>query len=205
MTDVITPPLPLSIHGLAASILAMCEAHDLPIDQLPGLWDKYTNLQQVERRAGIQNGNMERELMRLRELTHEQEKSLQDYTNELQLYRTRIADLEETEGHLRCRVRELEGFQDKQFETIDNMQVKYNELGDKYEALLLRCKHFEELANPKRIDDLEDLIAHYRSGMQGMNELAANKHFSNDWRLWLITRTLNVFEPSVKEKGLMDA
>ncbi|EIW6162763.1 hypothetical protein MF451_003760 [Salmonella enterica subsp. enterica serovar Saintpaul] len=215
MTDVVETTFELPTIEQVASVLAMCEKYDLPIAQLPDLWDKYTALQKVERRAGIQNGNMDREIKRLRELTAEQDKQLKAAYGDVDLCRLRISDLEETEITLRARVKDLEGLavqaapllrqiteledqRDRQQHLIEQQQNSYDELGDKYEALLTRCKHFEGISDQRRMADLEDLIEHYRCGMNGMKELAANKHFSHEWRLWLITRTLNVFEPTVK-------
>lgn len=60
------------------AVLAMCEKHDIPLAQLPGLWDRYQALEQIERRAGIQNGNMDREILRLRGLTSELDAQLRD-------------------------------------------------------------------------------------------------------------------------------
>ncbi|ECN9265161.1 hypothetical protein ZL58_14090 [Salmonella enterica subsp. enterica serovar Typhimurium] len=204
MTDVVETSFELPTIEQVAGILAMCDEHDIPPSQLPGLWDKYTALQQVERRLGIQNGNMERELIRLRQLTSELDKQISAASGEVELYRMRIKDLEETEDTLRARVRELEalGLDSAAYlRRITELEDQIGTFTDKYEALLLRCKHFEGLADQRKLADLEDIIEHYRCGMNGMKELAANKHFSHEWRLWLITRTLNVFEPAVKEKA----
>lgn len=210
MTDVVEVSIELPTVEQVAAVLAMCEAHDLPLNQLPNLWDKYQALQQVERRSGIQNGNQLRELERLRASIKELEQRANDAELQAQLYRTRVEDLEETEGKLTARVKELEALgldgasllrQITALESrIEQDGIAYSDLTDKYEALRLRCKHFESAADPKRIEDLEDLLAHYRSGMEGMKQLADIKHFSNEWRLWLIRRTLNVFEPQLKGK-----
>lgn len=204
MTDVVETSFELPTIEQVAGILAMCDDHDIPPSQLPGLWDKYTALQQVERRLGIQNGNMERELIRLREQTSEQETRLNAQMHTIELQAVRIHDLEETEDTLRARVRELEalGLDSAAYlRRITELEDQIGTFTDKYEALLLRCKHFEGLADQRKMADLEDIIEHYRCGMNGMKELAANKHFSHEWRLWLITRTLNVFEPTVKGKA----
>lgn len=176
MTDVVETSFELPTIEQVASILAMCEKHDLPLSDLPNLWDKYTALQKVERRAGIQNGNMDREIKALRE---------------------RNAELEALGLECAPLLRQITALESR----IQQDGIAYQDLSDKYEALRLRCKHFEAIADQRRLEDLEDLVEHYRSGMNGMKELAANKHFSHQWRLWLITRTLNVFEPTVKGKA----
>lgn len=180
------------------AVLKMCSDHDIPLDKLPKLWDEHQNLQQIERRAGIQNGNMDREIKRLRGLVAELDAQLRDERaretpdgNQLALYAERIKDLESTERKLEDQIRELEN---KQREQDAAMQ----EQADRYSALLARCKHFEGLADQKRIDELEDFIAHYRCGMEGMKVLADLRHFSHQFRLCLIRKTLYTFEPSLK-------
>ena len=160
MTEPHSTELPaehLPLIGDVVAVLKMCVDHDIPLDKLPRLWDEHQQLQQVERRAGIQNGNMDREIKRLRQLTGELDKQVKDGELTLQ------------------------------------------ELQDKYDALLSRCKHFEGLANARRIEDLEDLVAHYRCGMNGMKEIANNCHFSNELRLYLVRTCLYTFEPELKE------
>ncbi|EAB4417339.1 hypothetical protein D7B12_18075 [Salmonella enterica] len=206
------PPEHLPLVGDVVAVLKMCVDHDLPLEKLPKLWDDYQQLQQIERRAGIQNGNMDREIKRLRGLTAEQDKQLKDerlHVQELQaritelerkpspvayhveMYTTRIKDLEETESRLEAQVRTMEAHQRDQDDALQ-------EQADRYAALLARCKHFEALADHRRLEDLEDLIAHYRCGMEGMKVLADLGHFSNEFRLCLIRKTLYTFEPTVK-------
>lgn len=193
-------------------ILEMCEAHDLPIDQLPGLWDKYQALEQVERRINIQNGNMDREIIRLRGLTASQDKDLRDE-------RLNNSALESNAEMLKLRIIELEalladakrvaaGLDDDKARLaaqlsdtqtlVDGINTGADCLRDKYEALLCRCKHFESLADQERIDNLEDLLAHYKAGMAGMKDLIRIPWFSNEFRLELVRRALYVFEPELK-------
>lgn len=180
------------------AVLKMCSDHDIPIDKLPKLWDEYQQLQQIERRAGIQNGNMDREIKRLRGLVAELDAQLRDAklpqedNDQMALYRQRIADLTETESRLESQIRLMEA---QQRDQDDAMQ----EQADRFAALLARCKHFEALADTSRMDDLEDLIAHYRCGMEGMKVLADLRHFSNEFRLCLIRKTLYTFEPTLKQ------
>lgn len=117
MTAVTESEFELPTIEQVARVLAMCEEHDLPLAKLPKLWDEHTALQQVERRYGIQNGNMERELMRLRQLTHELESQLKDSNqalaelrgpaldSTLQLHR--IVALEDTVLHYRDLFRDM--------------------------------------------------------------------------------------------------
>lgn len=178
-------------------VLVMCKDHDLPLADLPYIWDKYQQqsnetrrleaevkrLNDVERKTGIANGNMERELQRLRQLSNEQAKIIQSDSIELESLRALGLD---SAAQLR-RITELE----TQLETLT----------DKYEALALRCKHFEEQADPSRIEDLEDLICHYRCCIDGAKDIARITHFSNELRLRLISTVLAVFEPKVKTDG----
>lgn len=175
MTELVEVSIPLPTIEQVNAVLAMCEQYDLPLSSLPNLWDKYQCLQQVERRLGIQNGNLERDLIQANK---------------------RVDELEKLGLECAPLLRQITALESR----IEQTNSAYEGLTEKYEALRLRCKHFEEKADPRKLDDLEDLIAHYRSGMQGMKELADNKHFSCEWRLWLIRRTLNVFEPQLKGK-----
>ncbi|EPT1451882.1 hypothetical protein ACVOZ6_003470 [Escherichia coli] len=146
--------LPAAAISDVIAVLKMCDEHDIPLEKLPKLWDEHQQLQQVERRAGIQNGNMDREITRLRGLTAELDKQVKD------------AD------------------------------IRYQDLEDRFQALLLRCKHFEGLADQQRIDDLEDLISHYRCGMEGMKAIDEISWFSPEFRLSLIRKALYTFEPT---------
>ena len=74
----------------AEAVVAMCEECDLPLSDLPGLWDKARSLDEenrrliaVERKTGILNGNIERELQRLRQFSYQQGKIISDMTAEL--------------------------------------------------------------------------------------------------------------------------
>lgn len=144
----------LPLVSEVVAVLQMCEEHDIPLNKLPKLWDEHQQLQQVERRAGIQNGNMDREIKRLRELTAELDKQIHD-------------------GRIER----------------EDMEIRYH-------ALLLRCKAFEEQADQKRLDTLEDLIAHYRCGMEGMKAIYDIQWFSPEFRLTLIRKALYTFEPT---------
>ncbi|EGD6457172.1 hypothetical protein IAJ44_004232 [Salmonella enterica] len=142
------------------AILEMCDKHDLPVAELPGLWDKFQKLEQVERRINIQNGNMDREISRLRELTNELDAQLRDE-------KLNTASLEANNGSLLAHISELQEL-------------------------------LEAAERSTRVDDLEDLVSHYRCGMAGMKEIADNPHFSNELRLQLIRNCLYVFEPEHK-------
>lgn len=178
-------------------VLTMCKDHDLPLADLPYIWDKYLEqanearrldievkrLNDVERKTGILNGNMERELQRLRQLSHEQSKIIQSDNIELESLRALGLDSA------------------AQLRQITELELQVEELTCKYESVLCRCKHFEELANPSRIDDLEDLVSHYRCCINGAKDIARISHFSNELRLHLIRVVLGVFEPKVKNNG----
>ncbi|HGX3708956.1 TPA: hypothetical protein ACNEJR_003717 [Escherichia coli] len=178
-------------------VLAMCKEHDLPLADLPYIWDKYQEqanearrldielkrVNDVERKAGIANGNMERELQRLRQLTNEQAKIIQSDNIEL------------------TSLRELGLDSAAQLRNITDLELQVEELTCKYESVLLRCKHFEGLADQTRIDDLEDLVSHYRCCINGAKDIARISHFSNELRLHLIRVVLGVFEPKVKTNG----
>ncbi|EDY2029980.1 hypothetical protein GTB64_004422 [Salmonella enterica] len=223
------------------AVLKMCVDHDIPLEKLPRLWDEHQQLIQIERRAGIQNGNMTRELERLRQLTAELDKQIRDSAielgdrddeikrleaierhlgaqadkdlaciqqletriaalegnpDQLALYRQRIHDMTETESRLESRIVCME--QDKR-EQDDAMQ----EQSDRYAALLARCKHFEALADHRKADALDDLVCHYREGMNGLKQIAKNPHFSYELRVDLMRRVLYVFEPELVITGHM--
>ncbi|EJG5415718.1 hypothetical protein NAD41_002357 [Salmonella enterica] len=207
------PPDYLPSIPEVVAVLKMCVDHDLPLEKLPGLWDKYQALEQVERRINIQNGNMDREIIRLRGLTSELDKQLADErqrvkelqealnnslhgakhgnANQVELYRQRIRDMEQAEACLESQILILETNQRDQ-------DAAMQEQADRYEALRLRCKHFEDLADPRQREALEDLVTHYREGMNGLKKLAQNPHFSNELRVDLMRRVLYVFEPELK-------
>ncbi|EAM1616269.1 hypothetical protein EU642_21780 [Salmonella enterica] len=91
MTDQPNEAARLPTVAEVVAILEMCEAHDLPVDKLPGLWDRYQQLEKIERRAGIQNGNMDREIARLRGLTSELDAQLRDERLKTAALETNIA------------------------------------------------------------------------------------------------------------------
>jgi hypothetical protein len=204
------PPEYLPSVPEVVAVLKMCVDHDLPLNKLPKLWDDHQNLQQVERRAGIQNGNMDREIKRLRGLVSELDAQLRDRNgdaaNQLELYRTRIADLEETEGQLRACIDNMQADKDKDDDITARYATRVDELEgqlecyvDKYEALLARCKHFEAIADPSRIHELEERILDYRAGIGGMKEIVTCSFFSFELRCELLRKCLYVFEPQQRE------
>ncbi|ENQ1546069.1 hypothetical protein ACEOHC_003881 [Salmonella enterica] len=73
----------------------MCDDHDIPLEKLPKLWDEHQQLKQVERRAGIQNGNMDREIGRLRMLTAELDAQLRDERDKTARLKAHIAELQD--------------------------------------------------------------------------------------------------------------
>lgn len=178
------PPEYLPSVGEVVSVLKMCTDHDIPLEKLPGLWDEHQRLQQVERRAGIQNGNMDRELKRLRGLTSELDKQIADE----RLY---AKGLEADKQSLTDQLGQVKAM-------LEDMNAGADELRTQYEALLCRCKHFEGVADQSRIDTLEDLLAHYKAGMAGMKDIIQIRWFSNEFRLELVRRALYVFEPELK-------
>ncbi|EIP9221039.1 hypothetical protein LT875_002486 [Salmonella enterica] len=106
MTEPVNSELPaehLPLVGDVVKVLQMCIDHDIPLDKLPKLWDEHQQLQQVERRAGIQNGNMDREIARLRVLTADQDAQLRAERREIDRLRAHIIELQDAldvaEGH----------------------------------------------------------------------------------------------------------
>lgn len=178
-------------------VIRMCKEHDLPLADLPYIWDKYQEqanecrrldielkrVNDVERKAGIANGNMERELQRLRQLTNEQAKIIQSDNIEL------------------TSLRELGLDSAAQLRNITDLELQVEELTCKYESVLMRCKHFEGMADPKHIEALEDLVSHYRCGIKGAIDIARIPHFSNELRLSLVERVLGTFEPQDPSNG----
>ena len=188
----------------AEAVVAMCEEYDVPLLDLPGLWDKARHLDEenrrlitVERKTGILNGNMERELQRLRQFSHEQANIIKDMTAELQEWSQKYdRAIQSAENNCSSLMRAND--------RICELEEQRDELQDKFQSAVMRSKHYERLhqeRDPARIDDLEDLVAHYRCGINGAKELADNKHFSNELRLHLIRKVLYVFEPELKKDG----
>lgn len=122
MTDVIDTTYDLPTVQQVSQVLAMCQEHDIPLKDLPYIWDKFQQqtdetrrleaevkrLNDVERKTGIANGNMERELQRLRQFSHEQALIIQADTverGELRDAEARIETLKEIRDQYACVLR----------------------------------------------------------------------------------------------------
>ena len=122
MTDVIDTTYDLPTVQQVSQVLAMCQEHDIPLKDLPYIWDKFQQqadesrrleaevkrLNDVELKTGIANGNMERELHRLRQFSHEQALIIQADTVEredLRAAEARIETLQEIRDQYACVLR----------------------------------------------------------------------------------------------------
>ncbi|ELK5289338.1 hypothetical protein Q6670_004005 [Salmonella enterica] len=122
MTDVIESTFELPTVQQVSQVLAMCQEHDIPLKDLPYIWDKFQQqtdetrrleaevkrLNDVERKTGIANGNMERELQRLRQFSHEQALIIQSDSVEradLRDAEARIETLQEIRDQYSCVLR----------------------------------------------------------------------------------------------------